>query len=81
MRDQYVIKAPVQMVKHSLERLATEIRDEYFPDASPLRIEWGRHPGRRRRRSIRLGSYHRGTRIIRIHPFLNSLDVPVYFIQ
>ncbi len=80
-RDQYLIKSSAQMVEHNLDRLAAEIRDEYFPDAAALRIEWGRHSGRKRRRSIRLGSYHRGTKIIRIHPLLNSLHVPVYFIQ
>lgn len=77
----YIMREPRVTVRN-LEGLAAEVRSEYFPDADALRVEWGRNPhARRRRRSIRLGSYHRGTRVIRIHPQLNSSDVPVYFIQ
>jgi hypothetical protein len=75
-----VIDAPEVSV-HNLERLAYEVRNEYFPDADGIPVIWGRNTGRKRRRSIRLGSYHRGERLIRIHPLLNSRTVPVYFIQ
>lgn len=66
---------------HNLQTLSSEVRRDYFPDAPPIRIEWGKNPGRGRRRSIRLGSYHRGTELIRIHPHLNSSVVPSWFIQ
>ena len=78
--DNYIIKA-AEVKAHNLEVLSSEIRRDYFPDAPPLRIEWGRKPNRKRRRSIRLGSYHRGTELIRIHPYLNTSDVPSWFIQ
>ena len=78
--DNWIIKADPAGA-HNLETLSSEVRRDYFPDAPPLRIEWGKSPGRRRRRSIRLGSYHRGTELIRIHPHLNSRSVPSWFIQ
>ncbi len=76
----WIIKSPAVSV-HNLERLASEVRNEYFPDAEGIPVVWGKNTGRKRRRSIRLGSYHRGTTLIRVHPLLNSPAVPVYFIQ
>lgn len=78
--DGWIIRAGEARV-HNLDTLASEVRRDYFPDAPPLRIEWGKNPGRKRRRSIRLGSYHRGTELIRIHPHLNTPTVPSWFIQ
>lgn len=78
--DSFMIEAPVVSV-HNLDSLAAEVRDEYFPDAHGVPVIWGRNTARKRRRSIRLGSYHRGTQLIRIHPLLNSPAVPVYFIK
>jgi hypothetical protein len=66
---------------HDLELLAAEIGREYFPDVRPPLIRWGKKIGRRRRRSIRLGSYHPSTRVIRIHPLLDSSDVPRFFVE
>lgn len=78
--DNLIIKSPEVSV-HNLDSLASEVRNEYFPDADGLPVVWGRNTGRKRRRSIRLGSYHRGTQLIRIHPLLNSPAVPVYFVK
>jgi len=78
--DNFIIKSPEVSV-HNLERLASEVRDQYFPGAEGVPVVWGRNTGRKRRRSIRLGSYHRGTQLIRVHPLLNSPTVPVFFIQ
>lgn len=78
--DNFTIKSPEVSV-HNLDWLASEVRDQYFPDADGVPVVWGRNTGRKRRRSIRLGSYHRGTKLIRIHPLLNSSSVPVFFIQ
>lgn len=78
--DSYIIQSPEVSV-YNLESLASEVRSEYFPDAEGVPVVWGKNTGRKRRRSIRLGSYHRGTQLIRIHPLLNSASVPVYFIQ
>ena len=38
-------------------------------------------PPRKRRRSIRLGSYNHHTCEVRIHPLLNAPNVPAFFIQ
>ena len=78
--DGWIIKSP-HVSAHNLDSLASEVRAEYFPDAEGIPVVWGKNTGRKRRRSIRLGSYHRGTTLIRIHPLLNSPTVPVYFIQ
>ena len=76
----FIIESPERRA-HDLARLADQVRLEYFPGSNPLPIEWGKRPTRRKRRSIRLGSYHRGTTMIRIHPLLDSIDVPIFFIQ
>ncbi len=78
--DDWIIREPDVSV-HNLDNLSSEVRRDYFPGAPAVRIEWGKKPGRKRRRSIRLGSYHRGTELIRIHPYLNSSAVPSWFIQ
>ena len=44
-------------------------------------IGWGRAPGRRRRKSIRLGVYDHQTREIRIHPALDHPEVPRFFVE
>lgn len=66
---------------HDLDGLLDEIRREYFPDAARPAIRWGKKITRKRRRSIRLGSYFRPSALIRIHPLLDSPDVPHFFIQ
>lgn len=66
---------------HHLESLAGEVHRTYFFKYPPLPVRWGQQISRRRRRSIRLGSYNHATAEIRIHPILNSPHVPAYFIQ
>lgn len=66
---------------HDLEILLDEILRDYFPAAGRPQIHWGRKIGRKKRRSIRLGSYDRPSATIRIHPFLNTPAVPRFFIQ
>ena len=44
-------------------------------------MRWGQQISRKKRRSIRLGSYNHVTTEIRIHPMLNSPDIPAFFIQ
>lgn len=65
-----------------LQRLFDEVNTEYFEGKVHARITWGRSgPHRRRKRSIRFGSYHAHQNIIRIHPALDSLRVPVFFLK
>ena len=66
---------------HHLDSLAAEIHRTYFFKYPPLRVRWGHHIARKRRRSIRLGSYNHVTLEIRIHPSLNSPRIPAFFIQ
>jgi len=66
---------------HPLDSLAAEIHRTYFYKVPPLRVRWGHNVSRKRRRSIRLGSYNHVTLEIRIHPALNSPRIPAFFIQ
>lgn len=67
---------------HDLERVAEEVREEYFREYPRLPIRWGkRTAARRKRSSIRLGSYDHTTSQIRIHPSLDNPTVPAYFIK
>ncbi len=66
---------------YDLDQIAQEIHREYFPKYTRPEIQWGKRIRRKRRSSIRLGSYHRTTEVIRIHPLLDSPEVPHFFIQ
>ncbi len=66
---------------HLLDALATEIHRTYFLKYPPLPVRWGHQITRKRRRSIRLGSYNHHTSEIRIHPLLNAPQTPAFFIQ
>lgn len=66
---------------YDIEALASEVHRDYFRDEALLPIRWGQQINRKKRRSIRLGSYDHRTTEIRIHPSLNSPSVPRYFIQ
>jgi hypothetical protein len=64
-----------------LAALFDKVNDEHFQGGIQARIGWGRMPGKRRRKSIRLGVYDHQTREIRIHPALDRPDVPLYFVE
>jgi hypothetical protein len=66
---------------HHLESLAAEVHRTYFFKYPPLPVRWGQQISRKKRRSIRLGSYNHHTTEVRIHPMLNSANVPAFFIQ
>lgn len=66
---------------HHLASLAAEVHRTYFSKYPPLPVRWGHQITRKRRRSIRLGSYNHHTTEIRIHPLLNSPHIPAFFIQ
>lgn len=74
------IPLPVES-HHHLESLAAEVHRTYFYKYPPLPVRWGQQISRKRRRSIRLGSYNHHTTEIRIHPMLNAANVPAFFIQ
>jgi predicted metal-dependent hydrolase len=66
---------------HHLDSLASEIHRTYFSKIPPLAVRWGQQITRKRRRSIRLGSYNHVTTEIRIHPLLNAANIPTVVIE
>jgi len=66
---------------HYLESLAAEVHRTYFSKYPPLPVRWGQQIARKKRRSIRLGSYNHLTTEIRIHPLLDTAEIPAYFVQ
>jgi hypothetical protein len=69
------------LVSDRLESLAREIHRTYFVKYPPLPVRWGQQISRKKRRSIRLGSYNHATAEVRIHPILNAPNIPAFFIQ
>lgn len=80
MRGMFPLPIP-ENTHHHLESLAGEIHRTYFLKYPPLPVRWGQQITRKRRRSIRLGSYNHLTTEIRIHPLLNAPNIPAFFIQ
>ncbi|MEA2237580.1 MAG: hypothetical protein QOC81_2304 [Thermoanaerobaculia bacterium] len=66
---------------HYLASLADEVHRTYFQKYTPLTVRWGQQITRKKRRSIRLGSYNHITAEVRIHPLLDSPEIPAFFIQ
>ena len=64
-----------------LDALAREVHRTYFYKYPPLPVRWGQQISRKKRRSIRLGSYNHATAEVRIHPVLNGPNIPAFFIQ
>ena len=64
-----------------LRDIFARLNQTLFADGIRARIGWARAPIRRRRKSIRLGVYEPQTREIRIHPALDSPDVPLFFVE
>ncbi len=72
--------SPVGQFFH-LEEIRDRLNERFFQDGVRACIGWGRTPGRRRRKSIRLGVYDHQTREIRIHPALDHPQVPRFFVE
>jgi len=67
---------------HDLQGVFEDLNLVYFEDKIDARITWGARGGRRRRRmSIKMGSYSVEDRLIRIHPALDRRFVPRYFLD
>jgi predicted metal-dependent hydrolase len=67
---------------HDLAAIYRAINQRYFDSSVDAHITWGRDPQlRRRRRSIKLGSYTARDRLIRVHPALDSAYVPPFFVE
>lgn len=72
--------SPVGRFFH-LEEIRNRLNERFFQGGVRACIGWGRTPGRRRRKSIRLGVYDHQTREIRIHPALDHPEVPRFFVE
>ncbi|MFK7985336.1 MAG: hypothetical protein AB8I08_04830 [Sandaracinaceae bacterium] len=71
---------------YDLTELLTEVLDTHLPEARETRpaITWGKRvptKRRRRRRSIRLGTYTHDAHLIRIHRALDQPSVPRWFVS
>jgi hypothetical protein len=65
-----------------LQHVFDDLNDRYFDMQIDARITWGTRGGRRRRRtSIKMGSYSVEDRLIRIHPALDRRFIPLYFVE
>jgi hypothetical protein len=73
------IPLPFDDARHFLDVLAADVHRTYFFKYPPLHVRWGQQISRKKRRSIRLGSYNHATTEVRIHPVLG--DAPKFFIQ
>jgi len=66
---------------HDIQRLFDELNQTEFENSLDVPITWGKLPARRRRNSIRLGSFTEEDHLIRIHPYLDQPKVPEYFVR
>jgi hypothetical protein len=67
---------------HHLQEVFDDLNHTYFEGKIDAVITWGARGGRRRRRtSIKMGSYSVEDRLIRIHPALDRRFVPRYFLE
>jgi hypothetical protein len=70
---------------HDLRQIYDSVNHRYFDNRIDARITWGQRlqPGgkRRRRNSIKMGSYSVEDRLIRIHPSLDRSFVPRLFVE
>ena len=66
---------------HDLQAIFDRLNGKWFGGTLEARITWGPVASRRRRRrSIKMGSFAVEDRIIRIHPALDQENVPDYFV-
>jgi hypothetical protein len=69
---------------HDLAQLAAELEKTEFAEEAGRKwppIGWGRAQASRSRRSLRLGSYDPVDRVVRLHPVLDSADVPRWMVR
>ena len=66
----------------NLQEVFDDLNRRYFAGGIDARITWGTRANKRRRRtSIKMGSYSVEDRLIRIHPALDRRFVPRYFLE
>ncbi|MBI5093063.1 MAG: M48 family metallopeptidase [Candidatus Hydrogenedentes bacterium] len=81
-RTDSAVELRTRGTQYDLQELFDEVNSAQFAGKIQAKITWGRMPAsRRRRRSIRFGSYLAEEDLIRIHPLLDQDFVPRYFIR
>lgn len=68
---------------YDLDKILRELVSQFFDGDLQVAITWGRNGKATsgRRRHVQLGSYNHHQRLIRIHPVLDSPDIPEYFVR
>jgi hypothetical protein len=70
---------------HDLLAIFQRLNDTYFDGSVHALVSWGRHTTkprkRKKRQTIKLGSYSAQDRLIRLHPALDRRWVPRYFVE
>jgi hypothetical protein len=76
------IPVDVEGKYHNLQAIYDELNTHYFAGGIKARITWGPRSRRKKSRdSIKLGSYTFEDELIRIHPVLDAIDVPRFFVE
>ena len=65
---------------YQLENIRDALNQTYFKEPVEVPVIWGRATNKRRRSSIRLGTYSFADQLIRIHPALDDDRVPAYVV-
>jgi hypothetical protein len=82
-----VVRAAVRAIghHHDLSAIMDELNARHFDPQVSARIGWARMGralrSRRKRRSIKLGSYRAQGPLIRVHPVLDAAWVPRFFVE
>ncbi len=66
---------------YDLQVLFQRLNATFFDGGLRVPVTWGRGTGRARRRGLTFGSYDPVLGLIRIHPVLDSREVPVCFVE
>jgi hypothetical protein len=76
------IPVDVEGKHHNLQEIFDDLNARYFGERIEARITWGPRGRRKKGRgSVKLGSYTFEDELIRIHPVLDSADVPRFFVE
>ena len=66
---------------HNLLNIWQTLNDKFFHNSCKTTITWAQEAPRRRRRSIQLGLFLKEQNVIRIHPCLDQIFVPQYYVS
>jgi hypothetical protein len=66
---------------HDLQVIYDRLNRQFFDGRLKVPLTWGRGGGRARRGALTFGSYDPVLGLIRIHPVLDRVDVPLYFVE